>query len=134
MMRRIAPGAEFTGWLGRDGVRERLRGARALVLPSRWYEASPLVVPEAAALGIPAIVADRCAAKLSIIDGVSGLTFRSGDIVDLAEKLKILSNRRLAAVMGKAAYDNFWADPPLMQRHLGALRDVYETILGERDA
>jgi glycosyltransferase involved in cell wall biosynthesis len=134
MMRRIAPDAEFTGWLGREGVRERLRAARALVLPSRWYEASPLVVPEAAALGIPAIVADGCAAKLSIVNGVSGLTFRSGDVVDLAEKLKILSNSALAAVMGKAAYDNFWRDPPLMRRHIDALSDVYETILAEREA
>ena len=127
-----SPKAEFTGWLSRSDVRARLQRARALVLPSRWYEASPLVVPEASALGIPSIVSDVCAARYSIIDGVTGLTFRSGDHVDLGLKLTALNDPALARLMGRAAYDKFWSNPPLMPRHVSELRDVYETILSER--
>jgi len=126
-----APSAAYTGWLSREAVRARLRKARALVLPSRWYEASPLVVPEAAAIGIPAIVSDGCAAVDAIVDGVTGLKFRSGDARDLAAKILTLTPE-LASVMGRAAYDKFWSDPPLMANHVEALKKVYMTILRQR--
>jgi glycosyltransferase involved in cell wall biosynthesis len=126
-----APSAAYTGWLSREAVRARLRTARALVLPSRWYEASPLVVPEAAAIGIPAIVSDGCAAIDAIVDGVTGLKFRSGDAGDLAAKMSTL-NPELASAMGRAAYERFWSDPPLMATHVEALNEVYSTILGRR--
>src|SRR6185369_473874 len=42
--------AQMLGWLPGDQVLAELRRARALVLPSLWYEAQPLVVGEAAAL------------------------------------------------------------------------------------
>ena len=38
------------------------RQARCLVFPSRWYETFGLVVEEAAARGVPAIVSDVCRA------------------------------------------------------------------------
>jgi glycosyltransferase involved in cell wall biosynthesis len=123
-----APDAAYTGWLSRNAVRSRLRKARALILPSRWYEASPLVVPEAASLGIPAIVSDGCAAVDAIVDGVTGLKFRSGDARDLAAKMTALTPE-LASVMGRAAYDRFWSDPPLMAKHVETLNRVYARIL-----
>jgi glycosyltransferase involved in cell wall biosynthesis len=89
------------------------------------------VVPEAAAIGIPAIVSDGCAAVDAIIDGVTGLKFRSGDAADLAAKMSTLTSD-LATTMGRAAYERFWSDPPLMSKHLAALNEVYSTILSRR--
>ncbi len=121
--------AEYTGWVPHTDVQAHLRRARALVLPSRWYEASPLVVPEALALGIPVIVSDVCAARYDIVDGVTGLTFRSGDEQDLSRKLRALADPDLADHMGSAAYEAYWARPSSMDRHIVRLVDVYDRIL-----
>ena len=59
------PKARFTGQLNRAAVSHEMRKARALVLPSLWYETQGLVVDEAAALGVPAIVADRCGRRMA---------------------------------------------------------------------
>src|SRR5690606_11067970 len=37
-LRRLCPGARFTGWLTPGQIRAELRAARALVFPPTWYE------------------------------------------------------------------------------------------------
>lgn len=126
----LYPAAKFTGWLSPEGVRAEIRRATALVLPSLWYETQGLVVNEAAALGIPAIVPDNCAARESVVDGETGLWFRTADEADLKGKLDCLSrDPGLAAAMGKAAYQRFWNDPPTLERHVGELEKVYQQVL-----
>jgi glycosyltransferase involved in cell wall biosynthesis len=127
-----APAARVTGWLTADLVRDQIRHCRALVLPSLWYEAQPLVVSEAAAVGVPVIVADNCAAREAVVDGVTGFWFRSGDAEDLKDKLSRLHNDPgLAAAMGKAAFENYWREPPTLQRHVSELELVYARVLAD---
>ena len=124
--------AQMLGWLPGDQVLAELRRARALVLPSLWYEAQPLVVGEAAALGVPAIVPDDCAASESVIDGVTGLWFRSGSEEDLREKMATLHREPgLAARMGAAAFERYWSDPPTLDRHVDELEIVYRSVIAE---
>ena len=49
---------EFTGWKNKYEVKEYMKNARALVVPSRWYEAAPLTPLEAMQYGIPCLVSD----------------------------------------------------------------------------
>ena len=77
------PGCSVTGWLSSDQVFVALDEARCVVFPSLWYETFGLVVSEAAARGIPAIVSDVTAAAERVIDGETGWVFRSGDVDDL---------------------------------------------------
>ena len=128
---RANPKAEITGWLDRESVRARLRTARALVFPSVWYEAQPLVIGEAAALGIPAIVSDGCAGREQIVDGQNGLLFRSGDVDDLAGKLSRMQDDSLVSRLGKQAYDSYWKSPPTLDRHLDLLEQCYYAVLRE---
>jgi glycosyltransferase involved in cell wall biosynthesis len=136
-VRQRCPGAAMTGWLPPNEVRECLRRkARALVFPSIWYETQGLVVAEAAAIGIPAIVPDTSAASEWVEDGVTGFWFRSGDEGDLGRKMTALSeDPMLAQRMGRAAYHRFWDAPPTLERHLDAVERVYESVLRqvERD-
>ena len=124
------PAAVFTGWRSRSEVTQLMRTARALVFPSVWYETLGLVVWEAAALGVPAVVADTCAARDLVEDGITGLWFKGGDATDLTCKLRvILEDNDLVEKLGRAAYEQFWSNPPTMHRHVDGLLDIYAAVL-----
>jgi glycosyltransferase involved in cell wall biosynthesis len=128
----INPLAEITGWVPPAQVHEELRNARALCMVSRWYEGLPLVVGEALAKGVPVISSDSCAGRDSVVHGETGLIFRSGEIGDLAEKLKALLDDERADSYGRAAYDRFWANPQTLEKHVGEVEQVYREALGAR--
>ena len=58
-----------------------------LVIPSLWYENSPLTIHEAYLAGIPVIASDHGGMAELVHDGVSGLHFRRGDAADLRAKI-----------------------------------------------
>jgi glycosyltransferase involved in cell wall biosynthesis len=123
------PDAIITGWRPyQDGLRE-LRSARALVLPSRWYEAQPLVVLESAANGIPAIVPDTSAARDMVENGVTGLWFKGGSVKDLSAKITMLTDPIFASKLGTAAYRKFWSAPPTLDWHVSQLESAYRAAL-----
>lgn len=131
-LERRFPEAICTGWLAEQGVRHIMADSRAVLLPSLWYETQGLVVLEAAALGIPAIVADSCAGREYVVDGVTGLWFKGGDSGDLAKQISRLKDAALAGQMGLAAYDAFWSNPPTIDRHVSMLESVYGKMIGSR--
>jgi glycosyltransferase involved in cell wall biosynthesis len=124
-----ASGAAVTGWLDNTGVAQALSHARCLVFPSRWYETFGLVVEEAAARGVPAIVSDISAAAERVEDGVTGWIFRSGDLEDLARCMRGVQDDARVAAAGAAAYARFWADPPDAQRHVRDLLAIYDAVV-----
>ncbi|MEJ7929725.1 glycosyltransferase family 4 protein [Ramlibacter sp. AN1015] len=127
------PAAAVTGWLNAPEAQLEIARARALVLPSLWYETQGMVVDEAAALGVPAIVSDGSAARDRVVDGKTGLWFRCGDEADLTDKLRALAgDPSLAATMGAHAYEQFWRDPPTLQRHVSGLEAAYSECLSDR--
>jgi glycosyltransferase involved in cell wall biosynthesis len=125
----LNPAMEITGWQPHSGVVRRMKRARALVFPSIWYETLGLVVLEAAALGVPAIVPDTCAARDSVEDGVTGLWFRGGDARDLAAKIRRLADPAEAHRLGRAAHERYWRNPRTMERHVDGLRAVYRSVI-----
>jgi len=77
---------DFVGWKSRNEVFEYMKNARALVFPSRWYEAAPLTVPEAQSIGLPCIVSNNCAARDYIAENTKGNIFTSFE--DLKNSLR----------------------------------------------
>ncbi len=80
-------------WLGsrpRQEVLELMRGARLLVVPSRWYEGFPMVIAEAYATGVPVVASDLGSLGCLVHDKRTGLRFRAGDPDDLASKVEWL--------------------------------------------
>jgi glycosyltransferase involved in cell wall biosynthesis len=126
------PGAEVTGWCSRAQVFERLRQARALVFPSLWYEAQPLAIREAAAMGVPAIVSDRCAGRDDVVNGVTGLWFKGGDVADLTRQIQRMQDNDTVETMGRAAYSRYWENPSTVNQHIARLQKIYEEILNKR--
>lgn len=129
------PMARLTGPLDRAGVTREMKMARALVMPSRWYETQGLVCAEAAALGVPSVVYDGCAAVDFVTHEQTGLIVPSGRVDELALALQRLhTDPTLAAQLGRQARERFWADPPTPAAHAEALVQVYEKMLGKPGA
>ena len=80
---------EFTGWKNKDEVKQYMKGARALIFPSRWYETAGLTVLEAQNLGIPCIVSENCAASEFIMN--KDLLFKNEK--NLKDKVKSLEKK-----------------------------------------
>lgn len=128
-----ALGARVTGWLPAEAALRALETARCLLFPSLWYETYGLVVSEAAARGIPAIVSDISAAAERVVHGETGWVFRSGDPDALAEALATLRDDATVSAAGRAAHERFWAAPPDRARHTRQLLDIYQAVLGRTD-
>lgn len=80
---------EFLG--KRSDVPELLAKAGIFVLPSRW-EGFGIALIEAMAAGIPVIASNIDGPKEIITHGENGLLFESGNVTDLAKKIKMLIN------------------------------------------
>ncbi len=128
--RALCPQATFTGWLSAEEIRGWLHRARALLFPPLWYETLGLVVVEAAAAGVPAIISDRCAATDFLQDGVCGLHFRHGSLDALCDAITRLQDAALTARLGRNAYDWYWRDPWTLDQHVTDLLALYERVLG----
>jgi glycosyltransferase involved in cell wall biosynthesis len=126
---RLCPDAVITGWVGSHEVAAQMERARALVFPSLWYEVQPLVILEAAARGIPAIVPDTSAARELIVHGETGLLFRGGDADSLAAAMQTINDPATAARLGRGAHRRFWSRPLTLDSHLSELESVYARIL-----
>lgn len=134
-LERDFPEFQITGWQTPAQVTEWLRRARALVFASTWYETLGLVVVEAAANGVPAIVADGCAARDVVADGVRGLHFAHRSEESLAEKIGVLrDDGELAGRLGQAAYEWYQNDPWTVDAHVRELMAVYGKILSPQPA
>jgi glycosyltransferase involved in cell wall biosynthesis len=79
--------AEFLGFMSGEELHDTVRGARAVVLPSEWYENAPLSILESYALGKPVIGAAIGGIPEMIEESVTGWTFRSGSVDGLCELL-----------------------------------------------
>jgi glycosyltransferase involved in cell wall biosynthesis len=85
-------------------VRELMRNAWVLIVPSRWYEGLPLVVLEGFAAGLPVVASDLGSLSSLIDHERTGLLFRAGDSVHLGQKLDwAASHPELMAEMGQQA-------------------------------
>ena len=74
-----------------DEKNNLIKNALFMVFPSEWYEHFPIVLLEAFAFGKPVIASDIGNMPLIVENEKSGLHFKAGDIDDLIEKIRILS-------------------------------------------
>lgn len=126
-----ATGARVTGWLSADGVRAEIDRARCLVFPSMWYETFGLVVTEAAARGVPAIVSDIAAPAERTTDGGNGWVFRSGDLEDLIRCIALTRDDARIESVGASAYHAYWSNPSSPDRHTRELIAIYDRVISE---
>ena len=126
-IRAVNPAARILPWGPAEKVEELLSAARALVFASAWYETSGLVVAEALARGVPAIVSSTTAARDLIRDGINGLLCEPDSFEALVARLELLRNDDRAARMGENAFTMYWANPLSVSAHLERLLAAYRS-------
>jgi glycosyltransferase involved in cell wall biosynthesis len=72
-----------------------------VVVPSIWWENSPVVIQEALAANVPLIASDIGGMAEKVRADIDGLHFLVGDYVDLAEKMSRIATRRRAQEIQK---------------------------------
>ncbi|MGF1474608.1 MAG: glycosyltransferase family 4 protein [Geminicoccaceae bacterium] len=128
-IRAAYPEARLLGWGQRSDVEQALSRARGLVFPSLWNETSGLVVAEAIARGVPAIVSRATAAHELIDDGMTGFRFDPGDLEGLVSAIRRLGDDDVAEQMGVNAFEAYWRDPPTRAAHASKLLEIYDFII-----
>lgn len=98
-------------WEGRqpmDVVARHMRSAWLLLVPSICYDTSPLVLPEAAAAGLPVVGSRIGGIPEGIDEGESGVLVEPGDAAMLADTVTRLHARpEQVRAMGRAARTRF---------------------------
>jgi glycosyltransferase involved in cell wall biosynthesis len=114
-LRRLAGGdarIHLHGRFENQRAAEILAGLDVAVVPSIWYENSPLAIMEAHAAGTPVVTAALGGMAELVRDGVDGLHFAPADAADLARQLQrvidepeLLSTLRTAVTMPRTIDD-----------------------------
>jgi glycosyltransferase involved in cell wall biosynthesis len=101
-----------------------------VVVPSIWWENSPLVIQEAFFHGRPVICSDIGGMAEKVTDGVNGLHFRARDAVALAETIE-------RAVATNELWEKLRKGIPnvhRMEAHVETLGRVYKDLLRQKAA
>jgi glycosyltransferase involved in cell wall biosynthesis len=119
----------FLGYQSGAALEAAIGSARAVVVPSEWYENAPLSVLEAAALGKPLIVANIGGLPELVSDGETGWIFEARSIDALADRLASAAAAPNAVLeaMGRAARERVARDfSP--RRYRDDIRRVYSNL------
>jgi len=99
-----------------------------VVVPSIWWENSPLVIQEAFARRRPVICSDIGGMAEKVTDGVNGLLFRAGDADSLAKTIR-------HALTTPGLWERLRGGIPpqhSMSAHAAVLTDAYRALLDRR--
>ena len=119
------PAITLAGPVPYNDVGRVMRSFDLLVVPSLWYENSPLVIQEAYALGIPVVASNLGALAEKVIDGQTGRLFAPGNSAALAALLQEIS----AQPAQISAWQRQITPPPSMEDHALELAAIYRRHL-----
>lgn len=100
------PRVEFLGYQTGEAWEQALRGSKALVAPSIWYENMPYVVLEALSRGKPVIATRLGGVPERIREGENGWLFEAGDSKDLVRAIRNLMLYPEPDKLAQAAYES----------------------------
>lgn len=83
---------EILGYQTGESLKEIIDKAKAIVVPSEWYENAPYSVMESMASGKPIIASEIGGLPELVEDGVTGYVFPAGDICGLIQSIEKINN------------------------------------------
>lgn len=126
-------GPQFLGYMKHgEELNNLIRGARAVVVPSEYYENCSMSVLEAMAFGRPVIGGNIGGIPEQIRDGVDGYLVEPGNSDALAQLMdKLAADPELARRMGINARQRLEEKYDLA-RHMQVLQALYQQLVGEK--
>jgi glycosyltransferase involved in cell wall biosynthesis len=124
------PNVFLHGQYDNGRVGEILAGLDVVVVPSIWYENSPLTIQEAFIARVPVITANEGGMAELVRDGIDGLHFRLGDAADLRRKLRYVA---MHPDVLERLRDGIPAVPGI-EAHAATLLGRYRTLWANRAA
>jgi len=121
---------EFCGTFPNAAIGEIFYDMDVLVIPSLWYENSPLVLSFAQAAGVPVVATDSEGMNEVIAGGENGFLFEKGDVKGLAEIIRMLCNDR---PMVKHLSDHA-RKPKSISSYVDELERIYDDVINGRTA
>jgi glycosyltransferase involved in cell wall biosynthesis len=125
------PTVELRGSVPASEVPALLRGARALVVPSTWYEGAPRAIVEAYAAGVPVLASDLGALPEIVVEGRTGFLLPPDRPEAWVEAADQIAGDGVGERMGEAAYER-WREVHGPEHALAALEEVYALAADRR--
>lgn len=123
------PLVEFLGYQDLEFSINEIKKARALIMPSIWYEALPLTVLHSFSAGTPVIISDLPPFQELVRNNYNGLHFKTGSGKNLAEKIKYFdSNPDLVRPMYFNARETYNLKYT-KQKNYEMLISIYEQVI-----
>lgn len=123
---------EFMGYRTGVGLKDILKKAMFVVVPSTWYENAPYSILEAMAAGKPVIGSDIGGIPELVKNNKTGLIFESGNYKELNEKISFLIQKpELLNLYGKNARNSIESDYN-KESHYFTLINIYNKLIGGR--
>lgn len=94
---------ELLGYQSKEQVTSLMKGAKALVMCSQWYETFGMVIIEAFSAGLPVVVGDVGNISSLVEEGVNGTKFVYNDVQSLREAVL----RMEGSSMEEGAYQTY---------------------------
>jgi glycosyltransferase involved in cell wall biosynthesis len=130
--RLAGPNVRFLGVVEPAAAAELVCSARALVVPSRWYEAQPRAILEAFAAGVPVLASGIGGLPELVDDGVNGRLFPVDDAVAWAAGLDRMRSDAESAVLGDGAFST-WRERFTPEEGLRRLEAAYAEAIARRE-
>jgi glycosyltransferase involved in cell wall biosynthesis len=119
------PDEQLMGPIPNEQVGRVLADSDVMVVPSLWYENSPVVIQEARAAGVPVIASGHGALQEKVRHGVDGLHFPPGDAGALARTLsRLLEDRDLLPTLRQGI-----PAPMDISDHVDQLETIYDQVV-----
>lgn len=118
--------AEFLGFKNGEELKLIILKAKAVIIPSIWYENMPLSLLEALNLGKIVIASNIGGIPEIISDKQNGLLFKPGDKNDLALKINSLEtiNKEMTKNLARASVRDF-----TLNNNLEMVKQIYRKVL-----
>jgi len=125
---RITDRVRIPGFLSREQIKDEFGHAFAQVVPSEWYENSPLTALEALSSSVP-LIGSNIGGLPEILDQKMGsVMFRAGDADDLANKIVFLwedrGNLAERRKMARHQYEERFKPEIHVSQYLATIRSV----------
>jgi glycosyltransferase involved in cell wall biosynthesis len=128
----VAAAGGRISWLGGCFDRELfdvVAKARAVILPSIWYENAPMAILEAYALGKPVIGADIGGIPELVKEGETGFLFTSGDVEGLRAAIRRVRDLPSSEVAAMGAFARrFVAERFTAELYRERMLDLYASL------